>query len=353
MFIWPIQAWLMSLGNNSPLLWGFETLTGGWYRLRNYFSRFDNHNTIMTLDWSGFDRDARHSVIKDIHSDILRPMFDFSSGYHPTHDYPTSDSESYSPHRLENLWNWMTNAILKTPLLMHDGSMLEFQHSGIYSGYLQTQLLDSIYNLIMIYTIMFRLGFKEHQLEIKVQGDDSVIAILCNHTLVKDWLIPQFTYYATKYFGSKVSEQKTELHEGWDNCEVLKYRNRNGLPYRDPLALIAQLVHPERKKSLSALKARAIGIAYANSGSDLRVYRTCESIYEYLDTFIEGADLRALPEQLKFIQKYLRTGYFDVTRFPSFNETISRLMDQRLPLPSKKYWPLSHFIGLPGQVNTT
>nr|QDW81305.1 RNA-dependent RNA polymerase [Rhizoctonia solani partitivirus 8] len=349
MFIWPIQAWLMSQGENSPLLWGYETLTGGWYRLRNYFHRkFRHHTSILTADWSGFDRRARHTVISDIHSEILRPMFTFEEGYHPTQDYPTSKSESYDPQRLENLWNWMTEAVLKTPLLMHNGDMLEFQHSGIYSGYLQTQLLDSIYNMVMIYSTLFRLGFKESEIALKVQGDDSVIALKAHYVLTEHWLIPEFERLALKHFGAVLSTKKTEYHSSWEHVEVLKYRNENGLPYRDGLTLMAQLYHPEGSLTLSALKARAIGIAYAAVGRDLRVFRTCEDIFNSLPDVEVGSSLKHQPDQIQFLVKYLR---FDIEldRFPLIYETVNRLMDERHSLPSTRYWPTSHFIGLPGQ----
>nr|UIW13806.1 MAG: RNA-dependent RNA polymerase [Rhizoctonia solani dsRNA virus 15] len=348
MFIWPIQAWLMSKGEDSPLLWGYETLTGGWYRLRGYFeTKFPNHTSILTADWSGFDRRARHDVIKDIHSEILRPMFDFEHGYHPTHDYPSSDEEGFKSERLETLWNWMTDAILSTPLMMNDGTMYQFQHSGIYSGYLQTQLLDSIYNLVVIYSTLFRLGIKVEDIELKVQGDDSIIALRVHYLLTEQWMIPEFERLAAKHFGSVLSIRKTEYSDGLENVEVLKYRNSNGLPYRDPFSLLAQLVHPEGSYSLEALKARAVGIAYASVLSDLRVYRTCESIFESLPHINASASPKHQGGLLMFMVKFMDYKY-DFTRFPTKYEVCQRLMDERPPLPSKRYWPLNHFIGLPG-----
>jgi hypothetical protein len=312
---------------------------------------FPRFTTVITIDFSGFDRYARHTVIDDIHTHILRPMFTFSHGYHPTYLYPRSDDKTYSPTRTTNLWNWMTSAIKDTPLLMPDGRMIKFNHSGIFSGYLQTQLLDSIYNLVMIYTLLFRLGFKEHQIAIKVQGDDSIIYLLAVFALVAHWFLDQFSFYAEKYFGAKVGFKKSEVRQGLDDAEVLKYRNKGGIPYRDSLMLLAQLAYPERSRSLPALKARAIGIAYANCGSDPRVYRICEQIYQYLDVFVEDVDFRGLPDQIKFIKKYIRQDYVDLEHFPSYWETVQHLLDGPHPLPSPKYWNLNHFIGLPGQAN--
>jgi hypothetical protein len=351
MFIWPIQAWLLSLGQKSPMLWGYETLTGGWYRLRNYFATVaPRHDFIATLDWSGFDRDARHVIIKRIHSDIFRPMFDFSRGYHPTKDYPDSSAPPYDPQRVENLWNWMTDAILTTPLIMPDGRKIRFLHSGIFSGYFQTQLLDSVYNMIMIFTILSRLGFNLDKIVLKVQGDDSIILILCCFILTVNWFLTMFKHYACLYFGSTLSDKKSEVRNSLQDAEVLKYRNKNGIPYRDSIPLLAQLRHPERSDSLQALMARAIGIAYANCGADPRVYQICEDIYLHLEKSGFTPDAKGLPSGIRFIRDYRPDGdiTIDISRFPSYLDTINDLLQNERTVLSPKYWPRSHFIGIPG-----
>jgi hypothetical protein len=352
MFIWPIQAWLLSLGEKSPMLWGYETLHGGWYRLRNFLTRMaPRHELVATLDWSGFDRRARHTVIRDIHSRILRPMFDFTKGYHPTFDYPDSSTDTYDAQRTEHLWNWMTDAITSTPLMLPDGTLIQFLHSGIYSGYFQTQLLDSIYNLVMIFTILSRLGFDLDKVIIKVQGDDSIFMLLCCFILIANWFLTMFKHYALYYFGAVLSDKKSEIRDSLEHAEVLKYRNRNGIPYRDPIALLAQLRHPERSDTLQALMARAIGIAYANCGSDPRVYQICEDIYLYLANKGFTPDAKGLPSGLRFIQTHLPGGEekIDITRFPTYYETVLPLMNIERETLSDKYWPTSHFIGIPGR----
>nr|QLC36814.1 RNA-dependent RNA polymerase [Sarcosphaera coronaria partitivirus] len=357
MFIWPLQAWLMSQNEKSPMLWGYETLTGGWHRLTNFFTRYyPRFDLTILIDWSKFDKLARHTVIKDIHSQILRPMFNFNDGYHPTIYYPDSSSkgvkpgqEPYSPDRIETLWNWMSNSITDTPLLLPDGRLIKFQHSGIFSGFFQTQILDSLYNMVMIFTILFKLGFTEEQIAIKVQGDDSITLLLCCFKLVASWILEMIAHYALKYFGAILSEKKSSIKQGLEHADVLKYHNSNGLPYRDPIQLMVQLRHPERSTSFPTLKARAIGIAYANCGSDPRVYKVCEEIHQYLDKFVEDVDPRGIPEQIQFIQKYLQQeNNFRFDQFPTYMDTVIHLMDKRAPLPSKKYWPLDHFLGLPG-----
>jgi len=350
MFIWPIQAWLLSLKEKSALLWPFVTLTGGWYRLYTYFSTyFPRHEGILTIDWSGFDRFARHTVIRDIHTRIFRPMFDFTHGYHPTKDYPDT-SETTDPTRLENLWNWMTDSILTTPLMLPDGTLIRFQHSGIFSGYFQTQLLDSVYNLVMIFTILSRLGFDLDKIAIKVQGDDSIIALLCTFILVSSWIIEMIRHYAKLYFGAVLNDRKTEFHSSVEHAEVLKYRNKGGMPYRNRIELLAQLRHPERAITYSALMARTVGIAYANCGSDPLVYQICEDIHLYLSNLGVKPDPAGLPSGIRFVQDYLPgQTTINVQRFPSYFETVSHLLDGYENQPSEGYWPTSHFTGIPGR----
>lgn len=356
MFIWPLQTHLLLLGNKSPMLWGYETILGGWYRLQGDLSSHakPGNSLIATLDWSGFDRDARHTVIRDIHTHIMRPCFDFSKGYHPTIRYTDSSkpNENDLPidEKLENLWNWMTDSILSVPLLMPDGTMIRFTHSGIYSGYMQTQILDSLYDEVMIYTILSRLGFDITKVKLKVQGDDSIFVIICCYFLLVSSFLYLFSFYAAEYFGSKLSKEKSEIHETLEGAEVLKYRNHNGIPYRDELQLLAQLRHPERSTTQEALASRCVGIAYAACGQLPRVYLICEDIYKYLT---EKKDIIPKQSELDFYFRYLEMHsgqYFNPSAevFPSHFDTLKHLMDGHQPLANKQ-WPVDYFIGLPGR----
>jgi hypothetical protein len=356
MFIWPLQVHLLLLqGKRNFMLWGFETLLGGWYRLRNFFLTYaPKYELVATLDWSGFDRFARHTVIRDIHSDILRPIFDFT-GYHPTVDYTSYSSlpdEEPIPVRLERLWNWMTDAVLTIPLLMPDGTLYNFRHSGIFSGYFQTQILDSLYNMVMIFTILSRMGFDLDKVVIKVQGDDSIFAILCCFILICHSFLTIFKNYASYYFGAILSESKSEIRDSYEHAETLKYRNSNGFPYRDELQLLAQLRHPERSTDPDAVAARCIGIAYAACGQLPRTYMICEDIYNYLT-----AHYSAKPRQseIRFMFRHLDMDIpefaeeYQFSEFPSLFDTLRHLMDPARPL-ANYHWPREYFQGLPGRM---
>jgi hypothetical protein len=350
MFVWPLQVSLLDRGSESPMLWGYETITGGWSRLYSWASQaLPRTESVATLDWSRFDKDARHTVIRDIHSLILRPMFTFNHGYHPTHEYP--DTNLSDPHRLENLWNWMADAILTTPLILPDGRVLKFTHSGIYSGFFQTQILDSIYNCIMIFTILSKLGFDLNAIKIKVQGDDSIILMPYHYTVIKDSFLTFFSTYAKTYFGSTLNLKKSELLPSLEGAEVLKYRNRGTMPQRDELQLLAMLRHPERTASLPSLMARAIGVAYANCGNYTRVYLICEDIYRFLANNGFTPDPHGLPGALRYRQNYIPSYVqIDISHFPTYFETVQHLQDPHRDILTERHWPRNHFIGTPGKV---
>ncbi|AZT88606.1 RNA-dependent RNA polymerase [Grosmannia clavigera partitivirus 1] len=355
MFIWPLQVFLLTMtGPHAFMLWGFETILGGWYRLRNFFARYAPHaEAVVTIDWSGFDRYARHSVIRDVHSQIIRPMFDFTHGYHPTKHYQhheeTPGEKPYS-ERLENLWNWMTDSVLSIPLMLPDGTLCRFQHSGIFSGYFQTQILDSLYNLVMLFTILSRMGFDLKKVVIKVQGDDSIFKLFCCFILIVNSFMTLFKHYAQIYFGAVVNDKKSDIRNTLEHAEVLKYRNAGGIPSRDRIPLLAQLRHPERSSAPENVAARAVGIAYAACGQDPLVYMICEDIYTFLTTKMEVTPRQ---RELDTMFKYIDSSFedlphtFSAAKFPTFNETLQHLMDGPKPL-SRAHWP-EIFNGLPGR----
>lgn len=344
-FVWPIEVSLLNKGDDSPMLWRFETITGGWYRLRNWFAtKHPRLLTYFTFDWSSFDRLARHDVISDIHT-CWKTWFNFEH-YWPTQKYPISTPD---PLHMRNLWNWMNDAILHTPLLLPDGRLIRFSHSGIFSGYLQTQLLDSCYNMVMILTILSRMGFDITKVVLKVQGDDSLGGILnyipppCYESFIN-----MFKFYADIYFGAIVNMKKSELHPTLEDVEVLKYRNTGGIPYRPELELLAMLKHPERSQSISNLMARVVGIAYAACGRSHLVYTICEDIYLHLKKKNIVPNVYGLPGGISYLQRDIEgIPFVDVTRFPSFFETMMRLTSTSRTLVSSKLWNTDHFIGIP------
>lgn len=366
-FIWPIQISLLSRGlHSSPMLWGYETITGGWNRLNTWFHNYyPRLSTYFAFDWSQFDQRARHTVIDDIH-DVWREWFDFNSGYYPTVPYPISSPE---PDRLENLWRWMCTAVKKTPLLLPDGTLVEFQHSGIFSGFLQTQLLDSCYNTVMILTILHRMGYDITRIALKVEGDDSIGGLF---NIVPQPIFPSFletfASYAKDYFGAILNEKKSEMSHTLNGVTVLKYKNLNTVPFRPWDELLAMLYHPERSQALPNLMARVIGIAYAACGMHRNVYRVCEDIYNYLHNEGITPNPKGLPGIFQFDEFFRPSAVpddttdfnpipnrkdvpspldVDLSHFPTYFETIRLLMNDDRTLLTDRHWLSTFFLETP------
>lgn len=277
MFIWPLQEQYLNERSRSPMLWGCETFRGGWYKI---YKRFENKRCAFyfSTDWSGFDHKALHSIIDDVH-DIWRSYFDFSQ-YEPTNHYPDPTTNE---DRLQNLWDWMTDAIKHTPIRLHNGDTFIWRHNGIMSGFQQTQLLDSFVNTIMTLTTLSALGIniESEDFTYLVQGDDSLTG-MAEKILDPRKFLELFSQEAKRRFNADMSPEKTTFGESLNDIEVLSYRNREGLAYRDPNELLAHFLYPERPRTLSQLASSAIGIATASMGMSDSVYAVCADVYHFL-----------------------------------------------------------------------
>nr|WTM05217.1 RNA-dependent RNA polymerase [Armillaria gallica partitivirus 1] len=280
-FIWPLQAYYLNEASDHPLLWGNEMMTGGWRRLNRLIYNGRTVNTVLSLDWSQFDKRALHEIIDDTHN-IWRSYFTFNDGYVPTSFYPNAKTET---ERIENLWEWMTYNVKHYPIRLSDGTLYKWRFNGIASGFQQTQLLDSFVNTIMILTCLSRLGVNINSKDffIKVQGDDSLIC-LPEQIYASQGIgfLQQIRDTAAEYFNAKLNDKKSQISDTTHNVKVLGYSNHYGIPYREDSDLLSHLFFPERSYSLPALMSTAIGIAYASCGCSSRVYNICKNIYDFL-----------------------------------------------------------------------
>lgn len=341
MLLWPLMNFLR-LGT-SPLLWGYETLTGGVYKLfREAGTHVYRPLTWLCLDWSQFDKRARFTIIDDIH-DMWQSLMDTGSGYIPTADYPTT---STVPWRINNLWNWMRRAVRFTPDLLPDGSMWKRSHSGIASGLMQTQVLDSFVNAIMILSCLIELGFKvDADLFIKILGDDSIVGLA---ELVApqayQQLLDDIARTALRRFGAILNVKKSSISESLTGCTLLGYTLDNGIPTRPELDLLAQLAWPERRWTPSRLMARAQGIAYASAGQSKVVYDVCKDVWTFLETQGNKPDPLGYP-WLSVLSD--NAGFeYDLTLFPAFDQLSSRLLnpDYDRTRANERFWNSSHFL---------
>lgn len=342
MFLWPLINDLVN--RDSPMLWGFETLKGGWYKMYRWMSEHPIPSTYLAFDWKQFDKRAQFTIIDDIH-DIIKSYIDFEHGYIPTHEYPESWTE---PERLHRLFDWMRIAIKHTPDLLPNGDMYVRQHAGIASGFFQTQLLDSMYNTIILLTILSSLGFNIYTLKIKVQGDDSIIGLLEPiaeplHTSFMDL----FAKESERRFGAILNVKKSKMSCTLNGLPLLGFTNHHGLPTRSRDELLASLLYPERKSDESRLMARCIGIAYANCGYHPQIYRVCNDIFCYLEEKGFSPNSAGLPDLIRFMET-VNFGELniDLTKFPSFYETFNRLtqIPERSKSQKEKFWPTTQFL---------
>jgi len=348
MFYWEYIAWIKLHSGSTPMLWGYETFTGGWLRLNAaLFSRYIEHS-FVTLDWKRFDKRAYFSVIQRIMLGV-RQYLDFSRGYLPTKDYPDTETDwtQQRAQKLERLFLWTLENLFNAPIVLPDGRMYIRRFAGIPSGLFITQLLDSWYNYTMLATLLSALGFNPRQCIIKVQGDDSIVrlCVLLSPDL-HDLFLLKLQELADYYFKSVISVDKSEVRNQLNGCEVLSYRHKNGLPFRDEITMLAQFYHTKaRNPSPEITMAQAIGFAYASCGNHQRVLDVLSDVYWYYKA--QGYEPNRAGLSLVFGNSPdLVIPHYDLSHFPTVFEikqyltcSIYRNADME-----KKTWPTDHFL---------
>jgi len=347
MIYWEYVAWIKLHPGLTPMLWGYETFTGGWFRLNaELFSSYMAHS-FLTLDWSRFDKRAYFSLIRRIMFGI-RSFLDFNNGYVPNHSYPDTsrDWSSHKAQRLTNLWLWTLENLFDAPIVLPDGRMFKRRFAGIPSGLYITQLLDSWYNYTMLATLLSALSIDPKKCIIKVQGDDSIIrlAVLIPPNEHENFLL-KLQELADYYFKSVISLKKSEVANTLNGREVLSYRNIEGLAYRDEIAMLAQLYHTKaRNPQPSITMAQAIGFAYAAQGNNLRVHLLLQSIY---DSYLEqGYSPNRAGLALVFGNSPdLILPHYELDHFPSVQETQAFALATHYENKEQtaRTWPLSYF----------
>nr|QLC36803.1 RNA-dependent RNA polymerase [Sarcosphaera coronaria partitivirus] len=345
MFIWNLQKEYLNQKVKSPMLWGFETFKGGWNKLYRRFGI--TKETYLSADWSGFDRFALFEVIDDVHL-MWRDWFDFDR-YEPTDathapegirlSYPESKA---NPVKIQNLWDWMTHSVKFTPIRGFSGQLYQWQFNGIASGYQQTQLLDSFVNAIYLLTCLSACGIniESDDFDLLVQGDDSLSGF---HELVGDYkvFLKRMETEAKTRFNAILSPDKTSIGNSLSDVEVLSYRNRHGISYRDEAELLAHLLYPERNQDLHATASSCIGIALASMGCSKNVYNTCKNVYEFLTNQF------GIEPDWEYLQKYLGVRGLPedeltlTKRFPTWDEVFCQNFDltERTYRMKQHLWP--------------
>jgi len=341
MFFWPLFSNYFT-DAKTPLLWNYETLNGGWYRLNDEFNQqWRQFCTIFNLDWSEFDMRVYFSMLDDCR-DAVKSYFCFCGNYCPTRTYPLSRTD---PERLENLWNWIGHAYKDSPSTTTTGKVYRRRFAGIPSGVFCTQFWDSFYNSVMVVSVLKALGFNvTEKYFIKVLGDDVIFGIL-KHIPISKWadFLQDFSTEAKRRFNAKLNPNKCGASIGIHGAQVLSYYNWNGYPQRDPVQLLAQLLHPKSlRDTYPRLMARSIGIYYASCG-DPKIRPICEHIYSELK--FAGFTPSATGLHGLF-DPNVGLGFIQLDHFPSRTEVSHRLLSlsKRSPELQAIYWNREHFL---------
>jgi len=341
MFIWPLSKEYLNRNVDSPLLWGYETFKGGWNRLWNKIYNESKPNTFLGIDWSGFDRRAKFEVIDDVH-DIWESYFEFDKGYEPTNQNPNPITDEY---KIRNLWTWIKHSVKYTPIRAESGNLYQFNHSGIASGFQETQLLDTFVNCIMLLTCLSSLGINIESKDfiIFLQGDDSLVSFPeYSYLTYNKGFLEMIAKEASDRFDATLNVEKSSISDHLNDLEVLSYKNRYGNSYRDEAELLAQLLYPERNyRTLGATASAAVGIAMASMGNSEVIHNICFDIWNHI--------VNEIGEAPKFINAKRWIG--EVLNLRISGKTFPSLLElkdqqffwnkERTESEKNKFWPVS------------
>jgi len=347
MFYWSYLAHLKRAVGQTPFLWGYETIIGGWFKLNDELFRSHIRGSIVTLDKSRFDKYYAFEIQDDI--DLMtRSFLDLDNGYMPTQEYPETDT-TWNPlkaQRLENLLSWLNHSFRNTPTVLFDGRKYCRRWFGMPSGCYLTQYYDTVHFYITNYTVLFAMNFRNNQILLhKGEGDDIIfkLSVLIPPNEHSDFLTLYADIDRTR-FGSETRPSKCEVHNDPQDVQVLGYRNNHGLPYRDHLELLAQLYHtkmstPTPPKTM----ATALGIGYAlimvKEKRHEAALLVCKDVFEYYAQQGFTPDERTF--RLTFYQDVLSGIPMPTQTFPTSHEIRQSLMNYSYDPPPtmSAFWP--------------
>lgn len=358
MFYWPLFREYLNEGR-SPLLWGYETLNGGWMKLSDDTTKRGlQGNTWISLDWKEFDMRFYFSLHRKIRAK-QREYFTFEDGYIPSgekyseekmrHEAKIINSTRTIPQsqRLERLWTYILDAVENSPCILPSGRVYTRRFAGQPSGIFTTQYGDSYYNATITLTTLSEMGYSPlNALFFKTMGDDILILLL---GLVPphqhDAWLETFSLIARRRFNAVVSIKKTKIGNGIHRATILSYINIYGLPHRDGNALLAQLIYTKGfRDTPSRAMARAIGIAYASGPFNDEVFRCCQAVHDKFRLLGYSPNEKELSWMYR-ANLFGNEHSLELSCFPSRIDVHRRLtqIPSRTLKATQRYWPDHHF----------
>jgi len=188
------------------------------------------------------------------------------------------------------------------------------------------------------------INIESSNFTVHVQGDDSLVSfaeMILHHD--KDAFLKALEREAKRRFNADLSADKTSAGTLLSHVEVLSYKNRSGIAYRDEAEILAHLLYPERGRDMEATAAAAVGIATSAMGCSRTVYNVCKDVYLFITV-----EMGRTPSDLPHDWIY-RTGTpINVGRFPSFEETFLQnySLQSRTESDNNRLWPHSTPAGI-------
>jgi hypothetical protein len=330
MLLWPLFNWFRK--GLTPIAWTYEIMNGGMNKINSLTLPNDLY---LCLDWKQFDKRVMYDLIDKIHK-MWSSWMDMTDYVHTVtyNEKQTKHSDAKFSRRIKSLWSWMSCYLKHMHIQLPDGSVWTKQFAGIASGMLQTQVLDSFINLLMLITILVALKVPLPSISL-ILGDDSLLIIRNFGSTDCQALLNAISHMGDNLFGAVVNTTKSIITNDPNKIVFLAYKNNNGIPTRDVEELLAKFVHPERKWDNAKVKARALGFAYANCGVDLRVHETCRDVF---NSFPNLTLRESGSPFLRYYREYVSS--YDTDRFPTRDELLQKLHQpcDRSRL-DERYWP--------------
>jgi len=280
-FAVPIIQLLKSQKILQQSAYGMEMMKGGMTWLNSQAMRakyFDPGCKFMMLDYSSFDSSVPAWLIRDAFK-IIEEKFDFASISQDGVVLPADASQE------RRKFKKMVDYFINTPIRNSDGRRFLKNH-GVPSGSMFTNIIDTIVNLLVMYTVcdvcieavpIFEIAF----------GDDGLICL--PSTSLAD--IESFSQCAKILFGMTINIKKSYATSMVRNIHFLGYYNNNGTPVKDPYDLIASMLYPQYlKDDWSYCISRALGCLLASAGASSEVFLCGQAVWHYASRFPEVLD---------------------------------------------------------------
>ncbi|APG78239.1 RdRp [Hubei partiti-like virus 11] len=231
--------------SDAPIAYRAEMATGGMSLINDMCQSHPGAKYLMT-DLSQFDKSVPPWLIRDAFG-IVMENFDFTR-------VVGSDGKVWdvNPDRTKRRISRMIDYFINTPVRLCNGERYR-KRGGVPSGSMWTNIVDTIVNAIIsrycIFNTSGRLPLADMYL-----GDDQ-FAVVDGIINLND-----IAKLMNESFGMVLHPDKCVYTENASNVQFLGYFNRNGLPWKGNMFLVASMIFPERPVNDNMTRvSRAIG----------------------------------------------------------------------------------------------